>query len=121
MSYFDPETYNKYNLAPKDRIEIDFLEQLLDNAVANTKCDYEYEANNNDNPIEVDIAKKQLEAIEQVESNLYDAVQGYIVSIIDDYDDEEFERYKAAGDKERKEKGIVFEKPFASLKAQQEQ
>lgn len=120
MTYFNPEIYNKYNLSPRDRKEIDFWERLMDNALASARDDYEYKKEHDDNPLGVGIALKQLEAIDNVENELVSQLQDVIISYIDNYDDAELEKYKAAGDKERKEKGIVFEKPFASLKAQRD-
>jgi len=120
MSYFNPKIYNKYNLSPDDRKEIDFWEQLMDNALECARAEYKYKSENDKNPLEVGIALKQLEAIELVEDNLASQLQDVIVSYIDNYDDEEFEKYKAAGEKECAKKGIKFEEPYASLKAQRE-
>lgn len=101
MTYFDPEIYNKYNLSPNDRAQIGLYENIINNALENARSEYAYISKNEKNPLEVSIAQKQLEAIKMVEDNLAANLQDVVVAFIESYDEEEFEKYQAAGRKER--------------------
>ena len=41
MTYFYPKIYNKNNLKEKDRKELDYIKNFLDNVIENTKEQYE--------------------------------------------------------------------------------
>lgn len=113
MTFFNPDIYNKYNLSPEDRKEIDFYEGLMDSALENVRSEYAYTSKNDKNPLEVGIAQKQLEAIDDVKNSLAAALQEVVISYIEAYSDEEFEKYQAAGCEERKKVELELQ---ASLK-----
>lgn len=117
MTWLNPDIYNKYNLSPEDRKEIDFYEGLMDNALENARYKYKYKVKHGKNPLNIGIAKKQLKAINKVEESLSCALQEVIVSYIEAYSDEEFEKYQAAGREEREK--IEFELQ-ASVKRSEE-
>lgn len=111
MTYFDPEIYNKHNLKEKDRLEIEFYGNLIENAILNTEDHFELHADK-ENPISVGIMQYKLAAMEDLEDNLAMSLHDIVVSMIDNYDEEEFEMLRMRGDSERKEKGIQYKTPI---------
>lgn len=96
MSYFDPEIYNKQNLKPEDRSELDFVQSMINDVIDSALSSYvwceEIES--------LKILKKQIAEnfSEHLKEKFGYSLNDICVSIIDGYEDdvqkvEDYETY----------------------------
>lgn len=92
--YFDSTIYNRENLKEKDRKELDFWFDFMNNVIDGVMDD--------DEPLGLETLDKLINEVEeniakQIKENLKSNMQEYLVAIIDGYDEvekrEEFTTY----------------------------
>lgn len=93
MTYINPKIYNKQNLKPTDKFELDFWKDNFENAVSNAQFNIELEMAGI--PAIGDIVKDVVEAYNtELRTAFYGKLQEVLVSIIDGYDDDDIKEYE---------------------------
>lgn len=82
MTYFDPHIYNRENLKPRDRAELDYWLNAFNNAIYNATYDMELGDGAIDQ-LKVDVVS---EFTELLQDEFGSELQGVLIAIIDGYD-----------------------------------
>lgn len=103
MTYFDPAIFNKQNLKPKDRKELDFWEDIFKNVISTTRDEFECACIGLGETIFKIVNEISAEWVGKLHEALGAALQEVLIGIIEEYEDgvipqKEYETYIYEGE-----------------------